>query len=518
MKKQRLTAKGVDAPATATVSTGGSSSAVVLRLVSPRLAAVLLIAAVLLPNIGALTCGFVFDDLPMIVENQKLHSLSTLPQAWKSGIWPDGRSIPALRPVSQAVWATLWIAGGGSPVPFHAANLLLAVGATLLAWSLLREVAAPNVAFLAALVWALFPIHTEAVTSIIGSAELLAAVFGFAAVLLHRHGRPGPALLLFALAVFSKESGATFAGVAGVLWWLTPPRPVSRKILARDAIAAGAVVLAALIAHRLAAKGPALIPPMDNPMSLLPWGGRILTALWVQVLYLGKTFFPIEFAADYSYKQIPLVMSFDNLRAFAGCLLVIAAGVAFWRWRSARLPVALWVIPFTPTANVLFPIGTIMGERLAYVPSLGAAVALALLLVRLPRCKLVLVCSLLILVCGAGTAVRNMDWRNADAFYPALVKASPASTKAWYFLGVWHSARGRDTEALAAYDRAIEIFPAYPEALNNRGNTLVSLGRIEEAKDSYRRCLRFDPTHKGAAASLSALEAGSLFTPQRRRL
>lgn len=238
----------------------------------------------------------------------------------------------------------------------------------------------------------------------------------------------------------------------------------------------------------------------------------------MQVLYLGKTVCPITLAADYSYKQIPLVMSCADPRAVAGGLLVIAAGLVWRYWRSARLPIVLWAIPFAPTANILFPIGTIMGERLAYVPTLGAAVALAGLLVRLPRRWLVVVVACIGIGYATRTASQNLDWRNADTFYPALVKASPASTKAWYFLGVWHSARGRDAEALPAYDRAIAIFPAYPEALNNRGNILVSLGRISEAADSYRRCLRFDPAHKGAATSLAALEAGQRFTPQRRTL
>jgi tetratricopeptide (TPR) repeat protein len=119
---------------------------------------------------------------------------------------------------------------------------------------------------------------------------------------------------------------------------------------------------------------------------------------------------------------------------------------------------------------------------------------------------------------GARTAVRTMDWRDADAFYPKLVETAPQSARAWYSLGVLHVARGRDAEALPAFDRAIAIFPAYPEAFNNRGNVLVSLGRLEEAKASYREALRFDPGHQGAAASLLALEQGITFTPERRRM
>ena len=77
------------------------------------------------------------------------------------------------------------------------------------------------------------------------------------------------------------------------------------------------------------------------------------------------------------------------------------------------------------------------------------------------------------------------------------------------------AARDNYPGALAAYDRAIQISLAYPEALNNRGGTLVKLGRLEDAKASYRECLRFDPNYAGAAASLRALEAGILFVPQK---
>ena len=66
-----------------------------------------LAAAFLLPNLGALACGFVFDDRVLIVENESLHvqSLGQLAHIWKSGYWPDNRGLELYRPVSQTVWA-----------------------------------------------------------------------------------------------------------------------------------------------------------------------------------------------------------------------------------------------------------------------------------------------------------------------------------------------------------------------------------------------------------------------------
>ncbi len=114
--------------------------------------------------------------------------------------------------------------------------------------------------------------------------------------------------------------------------------------------------------------------------------------------------------------------------------------------------------------------------------------------------------------------MRNLDWLNADRFYPRLLETSPNSAKAAYSYGSLRAARGDDAGAIEAYDRAIAVFPAYSEAYHNRGNALVRLGRREEAIASYQECLRFDPGHAGAADNLNRLLAGIPFYPPRKKL
>jgi tetratricopeptide (TPR) repeat protein len=186
------------------------------------------------------------------------------------------------------------------------------------------------------------------------------------------------------------------------------------------------------------------------------------------------------------------------------------------RTREFRAPVLAYAVLFSSTANMLFPIGTFMGERLAYLPSVGVALILAILLAQTRHWKSVLM--VVALIFGARTAVRNLDWLNADRFYTKLVQTSPNSAKAYYFYGTLRSARGDDVGAVEAYDRAIAIYPAYSEAFHNRGNALVRLGRREEAMASYRACLRFDPGHAGAAYNLRTLQAGLPLSPPRRHL
>jgi len=476
-----------------------------------------LIAAFLLPNLGTVGGSFLYDDLPIIVQNERLHSLAGLAETWTHGYWPDRPGLTLFRPVTQTVWTLVWTASGGSPVAFHALNLALGVAVTWLVYQLLVELrAGTRTAFWAALLFAVLPIHTEVNAAIVGSNELLAAAFGLGAWLLYLRHRWMAALLLYALAVFSKESAAALAGLAVLDGFLGVERRPGKLRATLTLAAAGAVVSLALWARNAVAEGPVFIPPVDNPMALVGPLPRLLTALWTQVLYLAKTVAPVTLSADYSYKEIPLVMGLGDPRAWAGLAMVLAVAICWARVPWSRLGLAWWIVPFLPAANLLMPIGTMMGERLAFLPSLGVCLLAVQFGRRLPRHDVALVA--LVLIFAVRTHVRNGDWRNADAFYPKLVETAPGSAKAHYFLGCYLHARDQPAAAVAAYDRAVGIFPAYPEAFNNRGCALVELGRLPEAIESFSQCLRFNPGHAGAAASLAALAQGVTFKPGKPRI
>lgn len=471
-----------------------------------------LAAAFLIPNLGALMCGLVFDDHVLIVENKSLHiqSLRQLAHIWISGYWPDNRGLELYRPVAQTVWALTWAAGGGRhPALLHAISLALGLAAALLLYRFLLVVQTPpRTAFIAALLFALFPIHTDATTSVTGSAEPMAACFALCALIAYYRNRPVRALLLFALAVFSKESAAAFAALP-----LAFPRGSVRKRESWLAAAGTAVVIAAsLLAHHLLSRS-SQVPLIDNPIAYVNVARRVLTALWVQCLYLFKTVAPITLSADYSYKQIPLVMGLGDWRAWAGLALVSGALFLAFRRPEFRPAVLAYAILFSPTANIIFPIGTIMGERLMFAPSLAVALLLAILLARSRYWKMALIA--VALVFGLRTAVRNLDWLNSQRFDSSLVKTSPQSAKSHYSIGVERAANGDDVGAIEAYDRAIAIFPAYVEAFRNRGNAQARLGRRDEAMASYRQCLRLYPGDFACAYNLGELEAGRSVNPPR---
>jgi hypothetical protein len=471
-----------------------------------------LLALFLIPNLPALLGGFVYDDYALLVVDERFASLRNLGLVWTSGYWP-GQGLALYRPVPSSLWILLRAAGGGSPAVFHLVSLVLGGAVVALFHRLLRRLGlSPKSAFAAAALFALFPIHTEVTATAVGQAELLAAALGLGALLSLMGGHPCRATALFAAGVLSKESVAVLPLAALVL------PEVRREPLRRLLPAAGGaaiVVAGILLMHRLVSVGGGSVNFLDNPLAKTAPGPRILTALWVQVLYLAKTLAPATLSADYSWAQIEVVSDLTDPRAWAGLALLAGGALGAYRLPMIRTGLALWAVFFLPTANVLYPIGTIMGERLAYAPSLGLALALGVALVRLPRWQVVL--AGLFLVYGARTWVRNLDWRSADSFYPAMLAAAPRSAKAHANHASWLASRGRDAEAVAGYDRSIAIFPGNPEAWHNRGNALVRLGRLGEARQSYAAVLRMMPGSAETRALLQALDSGAPIRPSPQR-
>ena len=289
------------------------------------------------------------------------------------------------RPVTFATLAANFELGGENPLGYHVFNILLHGGVTILLFWVLsallgREPRGDVIAFVAAVLFAVHPIHTEAVSSIIGRSELLAAGFLLGAWLLHLYDRPFLATVSFVLALFSKESAVAFLPLAlagdyacGKL------KPRLRYISIAVVTLLYILVLWKVHGGRF---GPAEVSFLDNPLSSLPPVWRILNALRIAWKYVGVQLFPAKLACDYSYNAIPVYKDLRHtLPAFAATLGVLAAwGWAGWKRKSPFvLAGAIYFAGFTVTANIVTVTGTIMGERLAYLPSAGCCLLLALL-------------------------------------------------------------------------------------------------------------------------------------------
>ena len=455
------------------------------------------------------------DDLYVTGNPQVTHFL------WR-GLLAPHKTTNVFRPLSFATFAFNW-AIGPHPFGFHLINLLLHAAVTLLLYllfcALLDGIAqGQTIALAAAALFAVHPIHSEAVTSIVGRPELLAAAFLFAAWLLHLRDWPIPALICFALALLSKESAAVFLPLVIVGdyardTWKPPLRYAGIGGLT-------AIYLSVLWRVQGGRFGQPSIAPLDNPLGHLPAGWRILNAIRVAWKYVGLQVYPAVLSCDYSFNQIPI---YKDWRHTLPAAIAAVAVVGVWTWAVARrknewvLAGGIYFAGFATTANILIPTGTILGERLAYLPSAGICLLAALIWMRLftaagekrQQTWAVALFVIAVSVLGVRTIVRNRDWKDNRTLFAAAVHASPNSAKAQNNLALLYMNERQLDLAQSEFEAVLRIYPENPDTLASYGLLEFQRGDYKDAERMMKQALdtstRANPNYDYMAVNLAGL-------------
>jgi protein O-mannosyl-transferase len=479
--------------------------------VRERLLVAVILAAVIVSYANSVNHQFTLDDIQLyVVRNPQV----TEP-TWASLFQPNSYT-KVYRPLTIASFALDWkISRGLAPV-FHAENVVLHLVAALLVYVLIQRLfkSSPQgraIAFATALLFAVHPIHTEAVASISGRAELLAAIFLIAAWTLHMKGREIPALFCFGLALLSKESAVVFLPLVVLGDYLLEWKPAGRYARIAGMTALYLFVLWKVDGNRF---GPGNITPLDNALTILPAGPRIANALAIGWKYVWLQIYPITLSADYSYNQIPLLFWTRLIPVLL--LAVFVFGVWWWALRSKNQGIALaagiYIIGFGATSNVVMPIGTIMAERLAYFPSIGMCVLASLGLVwlrqRVPRVATGLLAAIIVLF-SCRTIVRNRDWKDNRTLYAATLRSAPNSAKAHHNMALEYMDARQFGPARKEFETAIQIYPYDPKALATFGLLEFWQGNYPQAgrlmEKAYSLVDRSNPAYDVIVVNLASL-------------
>ena len=455
---------------------------------------------------GTVTHEHVLDDLELIPNQPDIRNPWNVRAILFGRYWESLREQDTLyRPFT--IWTlgiNYWMnevvgVAGTHPGVYRMSNALLhALVSGLACAFFLRLGVGIMGAWIGALLFAVHPIHTEAVAAAVNRSECLALGFGLGMLVLHwRRAGHRWAVLCLGGALLSKESSLMFLPfLLWMDWTLRKDEMHWRQYWCYGLVIAGWFVL------RNLAIGDAVqvVLPIDNPLVEVSIAHRVWTALWVQFDYLYLQVLPLGLSSDYSFKQIPVVTSVWNgpvlifvLSAVVGCLIA-------WRGKE-RFPIGLFAlggygILFGLTANIILPVGTVMAERLVYAPSLCFCLLVACGLCRLPGRMVFPVVFLLVLVLSGMTLARNRVWANGQVFYRAQVMSAPRSAKAHYSVarGVYHPEGDLD-RARFHYERAVNLMPNYPDAWNNLGMVFKDQGNVAAAENAYQTALRWHPGH-----------------------
>lgn len=403
------------------------------------------------------------------------------------------------------------------------------------------------VAGVAAALFAVHPIHVEAVANVVGRAELLAALLLLLGLLalLPRRGAPGLGRALLAVPAFlaallAKESAVCYPALALILLWLRPP---ARGAARRWWLMHVACLLLPMLAYwplRFAALEQQVIrhEPLAllmNPLIAANTAERVLGAFTILGFYVRLLVLPDQLCCDYGLAIFDPRVAFTPLTLLglvaAGGLLVALFGIIRRGLLARRVAAltAMFLASYLLISNTFLLIGVSLAERLVYWPSVLVLILAAVGIVEFWRrqcsigggwarsAKLLRVLGvLLILAFGLRSAVRNADWQDNYTLFardagqrPEGAHLNKCCASELIKLADRTPSRADKVVLLAAaesnLDAALHVDPGYAEALALRGQVRAWLGNEDGAFLDLDGALLLDPDNRGARQTLAQL-------------
>lgn len=464
---------------------------------------------------GSLHAPFVFDDLASIPDNPSIRSLGTALLPPGDGVTVQGR------PVLNLSFALNHAFGGLAPFGFRLTNLVLHAGAALLLFGIVRRTlarsalgpgyvgAAAPIASAVALLWAVHPLHTGAVTYVVQRAESLMGVFylltlyAFIRSLDERHRRRWSLLAVGAclLGMGTKEvmvSAPVMVALFDRFFVAASWREVwDRRRGFHLALASTWILLAALVATTGFRGGTSAGGMGFDRVDLWATQPRAV------VTYLQLAVWPAPLIFDYGTWA---VAGAGDVVPYA---LIVAAliGATLWAWRRGH-PLAyggLWFFAILAPTTLLVGTRQTVAEHRMYLALVPLAVVFGVLLFRGLKKVGLAIALAVTLALAAVTLDRNGDFRDPLTLWSDTVAKQPDNFWARNNLGIALTAVGRPAEALVQYEQALRLQPIDPVSHFNAGHALVALDRTSEAIARFAEAVRLSPSYTDARYNLGLL-------------
>ena len=469
--------------------------------------------------------GFTYDDRYIVEMNPVMRDARAWGRLFASSYWPRDWGGDGYRPLTILAFKIEYVLGGGRAFVFHAVNIVLYVAVAVLVLLLTRRLLPEWAAWLAAALFAVHPVHVEAVANVVGQSELLVAAALLGATVLYLRDRiagelrprtAAAVLALYAIACFSKENGVVLPAMLGAAELLVIPNaaPWPERIRRLRpfylAMTLAAVAFVAVRARVLSDHGIGGFQPF-TPFSTLhiSAGDRVLTAFGVVPQWLRLLYWPVHLSSEYGPPDIEIAQGWSIMPVPGIALLVaiLALAVALRR----RQPVitfgaAVVCVTLLPASNFILPAGIVLAERTLLLPSVGAVLIAGELFVagaawararvgesRAWTRAAALAAGLLIAAGCVRSARRTTVWHDNDRLFRQAVIDSPDAYRAHYMLGAWDFENKRKRDGEAEYRKALNLFPYDPFLSYNMAEQYRTVGLCGPALPLYRWTFNLDP-------------------------
>ncbi|KAM6291439.1 protein O-mannosyl-transferase TMTC3 isoform 1-T2 [Porphyrio hochstetteri] len=482
---------------------------------------------------NSLFCGFVFDDVSAILDNKDLHPSTPLKNLFQNDFWgtpmSEERSHKSYRPLTVLTFRLNYLFSELNAVSYHFLNLVFHVVVCVVFLKVCKLFLDNRSSVVASLLFAVHPIHTEAVTGVVGRAELLSSIFFLAAFLSYTKSK-GPdntivwtpiavTVVLVAVATLCKEQGITVVGICCVYevfiaqGYTLPvlldtavqilrgkgsiPFSMLQTLLKLIVLMFSTLLLVVIRVQVIQSQLP-VFTRFDNPAAVSPSPARQLTFNYLLPVNAWLLLNPSELCCDWTMGTIPLVESLLDIRnvatltffCFLGSLIVFSVRYPGDSSKTVLMALCLIVLPFIPASNLFFPVGFVVAERVLYVPSMGFCILVAHGWKKLSNKsvlrKISWVCLAVVLFTHAlKTLHRNWDWESEYTLFMSALKVNKNNAKLWNNVGHALENEKNFERALQFFIQATQVQPDDIGAHMNVGRTYKNLNKTKEAEESY---------------------------------
>jgi len=468
---------------------------------------------------------FTYDDRPVILDNPSMHDLHGWWRAFATSYWPQNWGGDGYRPLTVLAFKLEFALSGGSPMVVHTVNVMLYALSAVLAFYLARRFLPVWCAWVVAALFAVHPVHVEAVANGVGQSELLVAVFMLPALTLYLRDRmrDGGVLtsrtiaaiaLFYGAACFSKEHGIMLPAllIAAELTVIADASPFRERVRRLRPFYLGltAIALAFLAARSRVFAGQGIVGFQPfQPFASLGSSStdRILTAIGVVPDWIRLLYWPAHLSSEYSPPDTEIAQgpSVSQLPGLVLLIAIVAIGLILRRKKpTVSFGIAFAAITLLPSSNFLVTTGIVLAERTLFLPSLGAMIVLGALLVpavaawNARRTKTLrfapqLLCGVVLLTGAIRSERRAKVWHDNDTLFRNAIVDSPGGYRTHYMLGSWLFQHRQMREGEEQYKIALKLFPYDPYMTFNLAERYREFGLCKPAIPFYRWTWGLDP-------------------------
>jgi protein O-mannosyl-transferase len=470
----------------------------------------------------ALRNGFVWDDTALILRDPLIRSWRLIPEGFNHFMFVDATASDFYRPMQRLAYNVVYNGFAFNPLAYHLASILVhalaAIAFFLFALELLRalNIRRPFIAFVAALIWAIHPVHTAAVAYAAGLADPLAAAFGFFGCYAVLRSKRNPlawlalAAIAFTLSVLSKEIGFVFIPLSILAAGLTN----SWRSVWKVALAAAFVCVIYFNLRHAAFHYPA--PPPRNVSSVLV---RPITMARAFAEYTGLLLLPTNLHME---RQVDVFAVDHNIDAPALRELQSALGVALiglviwfaWRMRSRNrfvfCSLVFAAVSYLPVSGIWL-LNAAVAEHWIYIPSAFVFLAATAAIVdlaqsRTARITMSILAAIWCVFLGARTFVRTFDWKDQRTFLERTIANGGDSARMLINLGGLELSEGHVDLAKKHLQAAWKKEPDQPMAVINLAAVALKENDFKNARELLMRATQMPMVDARAHEMLAVLE------------